>query len=239
MLVYGSTTNGNSQEIKLLADILPFEIRSINADQGGNSGNVTVLIQGAKFENNMLIKLSDNSLGTYVASSFFLVNSTKLFATFNLNNAGLGVYDVIAEKPGNTSAILADGFEIVQGSSGNSTIDTTGFVCYIENIGYENLINTNIEHPATSRPNWIIAITIHFENTGNVDIPVPGSLLVSLTGVPLTFNPYNFTENLQELYIEFEEYNGPPGILRPGAQGTITVYAKSDSIGTKQFALTY
>ena len=238
LLVFGSTANGNTQDVILRANILPFEIRSVNAAQGGNKGNVTVLIQGARFEPGMTIQLGNGSSVEYFAQNISLINSTKLFATFNLNNAITGLYNVIAKKADNATTVLTNGFEIVAGSPGNSGIDTTGFECYIENIGFDDQINTDIQHPSSTRPNRIVAISIHFANNGNVDIPAPGRLLVSLTGVPLSFDPEDFTAGKQEVYIEFKENNGPPGILRPGAQGTVTVYTKATVIATLQFVLT-
>jgi hypothetical protein len=148
------------------------------------------------------------------------------------------VYDVVAQKTNNAIATLIDGFEIVIGSSGNSGVDPTGFSCYIENIGFDDQINTDIQHPASTRPNRLVKISIHYANNGNVDIPAPGRMLISLTGTPLTFDPQDFSKNLKELYIEFEEPGGPPGILRPGAQGTVNVYTKATIIATLQFVLT-
>ncbi len=232
LLVYGITSSGTSQNIELLAEIRPFEIRSVDAPQGGNAGNVTLKIEGAKFESNMEVTLT-NALSTPIfCNNLYFENSTRIYATFNINGAQVGIYDVVAEKTDNSTAALPDGFEIIDANQNSfyNQIDTTGFVCYIENIGFEDLIATNIQHPATTRPNWIVPITIHFANNGSVDIPAPGRLLVSLAGVPLSFNPQDFSENLQELYIEFVENNGPPGILRPGAQGSITAYSKANTI---------
>jgi hypothetical protein len=56
--------------------------------------------------------------------------------------------------------------------------------------------------------------------------------------VPLSFTPEDFTANKKELFLEFEESGGPPGILRPGAQGIITVYTKATMIETLRFVLT-
>lgn len=177
-------------------------------------------------------------LGTHIASGIYYINSTKLYATFNLFNANLGVYDVVAQKTDYSTAILPGGFEILTGSTGNQGIDTTGFSCYIENIAFVEDINTSVQHPASTRPNRIVAIYIHFENHSNIDIPTPTRLLVSLTGVPLSFDPNDFSANKKELFLEFEEYGGPPGILRPGAQGTLIVYTKATIIATLRFVIT-
>lgn len=238
LLVYGYTNAGDNQNINLIASIIPFNISSINANKGGNAGKVTVIIHGARFEDNMQVTLTNGSGDTHIAENVLFINSTKLFATFNLNNAKLGMYNVVAQKTDYITATLENGFEITIGSSGNSAIDASGFSCHIDNLGFDDQINTDVQHPASTRPNRLVKISIHFENQGNVDIPSPGRMLVSLTGTPLSFDPQDFSAELKELYIEFTENNGPPGILRPGAQGTVNVYTKATIIANLQFVLT-
>ncbi len=48
-----------------------------------------------------------------------------------------------------------------------------------------------------------------------------------MRGAPLSTDPDEFNSETQELYIEFQEPDGPPGILRPGASSAITVYSYS------------
>ena len=42
----------------------------------------------------MTARLSDESTGNYTASKITYINSTTMYATFNLNGAETGVYDV-------------------------------------------------------------------------------------------------------------------------------------------------
>jgi len=51
--------------------------------------------------------------------------------------------------------------------------------------------------------------------------------MLSVRGAPLGFTVDELPEKKLELFLEFEEIGGPPGILRPGATGSITVYAFS------------
>jgi subtilisin-like proprotein convertase family protein len=232
LLAYGATNAPNingRQNINLKAEIINFSVLSIMAAEGGNTGNVTIRVDGAKFAPGMTLKLKDPSLGTRTAHTVVFVNSTRVFATFNLAGAALGLYDIEATKQAEV-ATLADAFTVVQGDAGTTTSGTngsSGFTCNIVNIGTDQSLSENVQHPASVRVNRLVPITIQYGNAGNVDIPVPSRFLVSLRGAPLGFSQSELSQNKQELFLEFQEIGGPPGVLRPGSFSSITVYTFS------------
>jgi hypothetical protein len=200
------------------------------SNKGGNTGPVTIELKGSKFEPGMQVKLEGAT--TIIASNVYFVNSTKLFVTFNLLSKPLGFYTVSARKANNSVASLNNAFEIVAGSGGgfyitgdNGTADP-GCDPHASN-GINSLINISAQYPPASRRNRVIAITVFFGNSGNVDLPVPTRFVFSRDGAPLSMTVDGLPENLQELPLEFREANGPPNILRPGATGSITFYTKS------------
>ncbi|MEM9824403.1 MAG: CARDB domain-containing protein, partial [Bacteroidota bacterium] len=236
LMAFGNTvTGGSEQDIILHAQVIDFSIREVNSNEGGNTGNVTVKVEGAKFTPDMTMFLDDPSLGTIYATAITFINSAEVFATFPLNGALEGLYDIKAEKSNGESTMLEDGFEVILGDLGTTTVGGTGnnnnngFFCNIVNTGTELNLSRNLAHPAAVRVNRLVPITIQFGNGGNVDIPCPARFIISLRGAPLSFDPDDFTENKQELYLEFQEPGGPPGILRPGASAAITVYSFSSS----------
>lgn len=232
LLAYGATNIPSAnglQNITLKAEIINFSILSIMAAEGGNTGNVTIRVDGAKFAPGMTLKLKDPSLGTRTAHTVVFVNSTRVFATFNLAGAALGLYDIEATKQAEV-ATLADAFRVVQGDAGTTTSGTngpSGFTCNIVNIGTDQNLSENVQHPASVRVNRLVPITIQYGNAGNVDIPAPSRFLVSLRGAPLGFSQSELSQNKQELFLEFQEIGGPPGVLRPGSFSSITVYTFS------------
>lgn len=233
IMTYGQVSGNTTQPVTLLAEILPFEIRSVQTNQGGNTGNVTVKIEGAKFDNNMEVRLEDSTRGMVIAHSVYYINSTTIFATFDLQGESIGLYNVVLRKLNNELAILEDGFEIVTGAiggGGNIGGDNggnNGFSCTIDNISTEGLLNTNIQHPPNTRLNRVVAITIQYANNSNIDIPIPTRLLISTGGAPLSYVPTQFILSNQELFLEFSELNGPLDVLRPGANGSLTIYTKA------------
>jgi len=97
----------------------------------------------------------------------------------------------------------------------------------IENSDVGNLVSTNVIHPSNTRLNRVVPITIQYGNGGNIDVPIPTRFLISVRGAPLAFVPDELDQEEQFLLLEFSEQDGPPGILRPGATGSITVYSFS------------
>lgn len=206
LMLYGNTTAGNAQSITLLAKILNFEIRSIHDTTGGNTGQVTIQVKGSKLGTVNAVRLRAG--GRVIAASGILINDpATLFATFNLAGAQTGLYDVVAQNTAGDTAIYAQGFRIVAGNGGG--------------------LETYVLAPANTRPSNIISMTVEFINTGNTDLINPVLKMTSLGGAPIAFNPSGLDSNQTSLTLRLQELNGPVGILRPGAGGSIIVYCKT------------
>lgn len=230
LLAYGLTTAATEQVIELSAEILEFEIRSVMANRGGNTGSVTVRLDGAKFSEEMVVSLQHPERGTIYARNLYFTNSTRVYATFPLGGQAEGRYDVVAEKDNGERALLAGGFEITSGeaiSGAGLTGPDNGFVCYIENIGAEELLDVSVQHPPNTRLNRIVGMTIQYANVSNIDIPAPTRVVYSLAGAPLAFRVEDLKKLQKELIIEFQEEGGPPGILRPGVIGSIKIFTQA------------
>lgn len=250
----GNDGQANFQPVSLLARIIPFQITKVDAQKGGNTGAVTVKISGAKFDSTTLIRLSGAN-GAISPVKMYYTNSTQVFATFNLLNAKLGLYDVVATKASGDSTKLPGGFEVISGNG--SSIGSggpgsgTGFVCQVVNIGFESQLETGYEYPSSTRALRMVSITIYYANNGSVDIPAPTRFLTALkNNVPLALTaealPATLVEagaalgnNLAGLILNFDEPGSPPGILRPGANGYKKVYTMTyqTNIGSMDFLI--
>jgi hypothetical protein len=207
LLVYGSTTAGPTQPITLEAKILNYELRSVNAGSGGNTGQVTVEISGSKLGTVKSIRLTAAGKPTLEAFKTVVIDPTKVFATFNLEGATLGDYDVVAENRKGETTELKQGFKVVAGTAAN--------------------LLTSVTTPPSTRPSNVLSFTVQYTNAGNTDIRNPVLQLSSLAGAPIAFNVADLDKNTKELTLTLLEAGGPVGILRPGASGTIVVYAKA------------
>ncbi|NJO31733.1 MAG: hypothetical protein HC874_32415, partial [Richelia sp. SL_2_1] len=216
LLAYGDAVTENQPNFTIEAETLDFEILSLSNKTGGNAGQITVEILGAKFDTQTTVALTDASGAEIVANRLDFIDSTKLFATFDLRGGDTGVYDVVA-KMGNQTTTLQDSFTVVEG-------------------GKANLV-TNIIAPSAVRPDAVIPITIQFANNGNIDLDSPLALLVSETKAPISLVRQELW-NQTSLELVLQSDDSPFGVLAPGATGSITFYAKAlNSLNSLDFSL--
>jgi subtilase family serine protease len=93
ILIYGSSITKDSIPLTVQADILDFELRKLDPVEGGQSGEVTIRLDGALFQPNMFVML-ENETNYFDAAKVYWVNESEAYATFNLRNVPLGTYDV-------------------------------------------------------------------------------------------------------------------------------------------------
>jgi len=242
VLITGQFPGESPQTISLSTRLIPFEVRVVDANQGGNSGMVTVKIEGAKFTKGMTITLTAATLGTITAARYELKSSLLLYATFNLRGAAEGQYDVRLTKTDGSAAALPEGFKVVQGMVKGLTIQTSaegggngqggssatkGFVCCDRELDFTGVTKIGDYLPPNTRINRIVSMTFYVENQGNVDIPIPERYLISLDGAPLGLSVNELGENKQDAFLLFRETDGPEHVLRPGAKSAITLYTKA------------
>ncbi len=75
-----------------------------------------------------------------------------------------------------------------------------------------------------------MSIQVQFANTGNTDIINPVLTLDQPGGAPIALKLAELAQANKALKLQLQEVNGPAGRLRPGAKGTIIVYAKATTV---------
>ncbi|MBI5856505.1 MAG: hypothetical protein HZB42_02545 [Sphingobacteriales bacterium] len=229
------SSNPVVQNITLKAVKLPFAILNIHTTSGGNSGNVTIKINGSLFTNNMTAKLSKP--GTVItASAVYFTNSTTVYATFNLQGKPLGIYDLSLTKPDSSITTLTNGFSVVNPNNGG--LITGGGV----NVGPGNgnapgcapgaasglnsQLVAEIVAPDRVTIGWPFVIQINYSNPTNVDVPAQARTLYSDHNVLMSLSQAGVANGTTSLYLELTEQDGPPGIIRAGGSGSILIYSK-------------
>ena len=233
----GLSSIQSSQNDTVLAQVIPFSISQIQSNRGGNTGNVTVRISGAKFEHNMIARLIQgvDTIVSHIPNSY-LINSTAVWVTFALNGADTGLYDVQLVKQSGAIASLNSAFTIEPGNSGTFTVTGMGNTGMIGDptmpgcdpgagAGVNQNLQVTVNHPYQERTGRNVPVTILYANQSNVDIAVPTRLLISEL-FPVAWVP-NFPDySNRQLILEFKEPGSPPGILRAGASGGLTFYTR-------------
>ncbi len=232
-----TSVNPTVQNITLEAIRLPFTILNVQANSGGNIGNVTVKLSGSLFTENMVGKLSKPGTDIYSTVVYF-INSTTVFATFNLQGKPLGLYDVSLRKPDSSVAILQNSFTITTGNNGGVLTgggNNTGQTGSGNQPGCDpgapgglnSLLLTEVIVPEKVFVGWPFVIQINYANPANFDIPAQTRTLYNDKNVKMAMTQAGLPNGTTALHLELTEPGGPPGIIRAGATGTITVYVKT------------
>lgn len=218
----GKTSVGSSQPVKLLAEILPFAIRRVTPNKGGNGGEVTLKIEGSKFDENTTfsIPLIPDTVSAFMdeeglysapqqmAVKMELFDPTIAYATFSLIGVPEGIYNVNGQKL-NEEASAEDAFT-VEASTGE-------------------LLEVNVINPGSTRTDAVIALTVNYSNNGNNDIVNRKIEIVSTQGAPIGLTSEDLSKKETRISITLEDNEGPPGRLRAGSSGSIKVYIKASN----------
>ncbi len=202
--IQGSTPTAESQAVILEADILPFELRAVNPNHGGNTGRVTVMLTGSRFSPDMQVALTAADGTVLRPVSLICDNYYKAFATFDLAGQAVGVYDVSVTHPTEGTDTLVGGF-------------------YIETGMPENLY-TNVIFPQSPRPNRLIVAMIEYGNMGNTDIVNPTVTFNSIAGTPVSLTVGGLADSATTTTIPLSVDGDMPNVLRPGVSGYTNIY---------------
>ncbi|MEO5894047.1 MAG: hypothetical protein ABIQ31_27570, partial [Ferruginibacter sp.] len=240
----------SQQYIKLLAEVIDFKMRSIVTNRGGNTGYVTVKISGALFESGMQAILKNDALGRITASKIIFINSTSLYATFNLANVKIGEYTAVLIKSNNDSTLLLNSFKVNKGSIGQVADNggPSGFYCHIQNIDADEFLDLRSNVPPSVLPRRVFATKITYGNSGDIDIAIQNYVLNCLTNVPVSADPNEILSGLAQLLggqlpsalasmlLTLDEPGGAD-VLRPGYQNTKTIFSTVPFAGTYTYRL--
>lgn len=176
-------------------------ITSISNYAGGNSGQVTIEIDGTNFTPDATASLTLNGT-VFHAVSVEYISASQIFATFDLNGAIAGGYTV-GVQAGANSATSPTPFQVIQANPGS--------------------LDIALGLPQFVRSGRTGTITVTYTNSTSNDLVAPILLITSSN--PTVFfstpdNPNSYQQSTQVLGVA---PNGPAGILRPGQTGQLTL----------------
>ncbi len=196
MYIRPNTSEGNPQSMRLLANIVDFEIIDVNTAMGSNTGSVTTKVTGARFDTVMDFRLTSVN-GIYPASKVRYVNPSEAYVTFNLTDAPEGIYNMEAELPGGTITTKESAFVIGE---------------YLP-----SRLAVNIVAPARVRVGQVTGINIEYSNEGASDLNIVGLLIRPSPGTYIspTSNPDQWVNG--DIFVRFPEISGPlyGGLMLP------------------------
>ena len=201
--IEGSTPSRQPQVVQLRADILPFELRSINPTYGGNNGMVTIELNGSRFRPDMDVWMEKGG-DTLRPVDLNFVSYYQAYARFNLSGADTGDYNIGLFNFCEGEVSMDSAFHISAPSP--------------DGLGY------NIIFPNSPRPNRTITMVLEFGNLGNTDIENVVLEVESVGGTYISLTPEGLREHGTTVQIPLNIPGEPEGLLRPGIHGTVTFY---------------
>lgn len=189
----------------LSAREVQFGATTLSITEGGTNGWISTEIHGALLDSIMDFRLARE--GEMIpAESITFYDQTSSKATFNLNDAATGSYNVVSELPDGTQATLPDGFKVVPGT----------------NVA----LGVKLDAPKATRISGYGPVSVTYVNGGNTDIVIH-ELLLTIRGGQLSTTIEGFKTNPQTaLHIrpDVKQDNRGFVVIPPGKQETVNYY---------------
>jgi outer membrane protein assembly factor BamB len=188
-----------------LSDIAP--------SSAGNTGAVTITLQGLGFLEGMEVELAGPDLPVLTPAEINVASPTQLLARFDLSDATLGDYDVTVIWPDHTQDSLPGAFEITSG------------------IGPR--LEAHLDPPELVRPGRSYTLWLQYQNTGDADLPAPLLTISGNTSLALESDGMS-GDRVQILGIGHSALPENPGV---GESRRIPVYFIAPGVGQATFTL--
>ena len=210
-----------AESFNITAETVEFTVIDTDFGVGGNAGNLTIEINGAKFERDMIFRMERSNSGgpseTVLMERLLFVDSSRVFVTFDLRSHSLGTYDIVAILPDSSVATLNESFEIVEGEGGT--------------------LLTDIVSPSAVQPQAVVPMSLLYANSGLNDLPSPLMLLSSLSGAPISLTREGLRQGRTQLDLFLRPNEGPVDVLRPGATGEIGLFVQTGISNQMSFSV--
>lgn len=208
VLVYGNSDGGASGAYTIEASLVDFSVFDTGYGRGGNAGNLTIEINGAKFDRSVTATLSDGSGFELPAVQHYYDSGTQIYATFDLRQVAPGTYDVIVQNSQGGSIVVPDALQVVAATAVPEIVPW-------------------VEVPRSVRRNVPYQFTVSWANDTLNDVPAP-LLTVGNTG-PFGRSPGSYALGTRYTFLGTNTRGGPLGILRPNQSETVTLFGYSDA----------
>ena len=129
--------------------VIIYDVMGVSPSEVGNNGEVTLTIMGGSFSENSIVKISKDGSEEIESIKVIYFKRGAIEATFKLENADIGSWDVKVETSGKQQVFKKDAFNIVTSSAPEPWVNLLGRTKTLYN-------------------RWQ-TYTLEFGNSGNVD----------------------------------------------------------------------
>ncbi|HKZ43853.1 MAG TPA: CARDB domain-containing protein, partial [Anaerolineales bacterium] len=196
----GASPVDNTQQISITADLVTFSLKAVTPAEVGRKGLVTLSITGAKFHPEAQVWL-DNGVASFGSVLTHWVDSTTMYATFNLSQAPISPYDLSMYSDGSIMT-LSEAVNLIDGIPGE--------------------VQISYNAPSNLRPGQNGVLTINYFNPGNTDVWGVNARILSENAAMRFPEELEFTST--EVVIPMVSQSGPPIMLMPGESQQATLF---------------
>jgi len=218
----------------LMATLPGFEIQRISPATGGNTGRVTIGIEGFDFTRLVQVTLVPSQGDAIASESTWFVDQSRLYATFDLTGVALGAYDVrvrsempfvdVDEAGELINTVLVHGDDILPGAF--QVVPGDG-----PRVTMRSIL------PRAARFSRVFRFDIEVANEGNVDADSPILLVHSANGTPLSsFGDVTAQSDSQQQILVLSQ-RGQRSVLKPGERVVVTLYGVASQFPSSQIAV--
>jgi caspase domain-containing protein/CARDB protein/parallel beta helix pectate lyase-like protein len=209
--IRGQEAAGGASPYSITTSAMTNGLQTVAPTSAGNSGPVTVMIEGGIFDTNTTFALrpTGSAGAPQIDASKVKIfdGQTTAAATFDLTSAATGSYDVWASWNG-TAAQLPSAFDVFDGGAGLFTIELVG--------------------PDVVRPDRQLPYRLVWRNQGTNDIPVQYVTVDTPAGVHIAQHP-DGKERMDHIeLLTFTATTSDYATLPPGSSGELDLWLTFD-----------
>ncbi len=202
-MAYARSVPASGSALHLSAQVLAFSLNAFSPTEAGNLGEVTLQLTGGRLTADATYELVSVGGTARAAAGVMMVDPTRVYATFPMEELATGAYTVRV-RSGTTTATAPDTLAVVAGQRGH--------------------VEVSVSMPNVLRPYWEGPVALTYHNTGNVDLPAP-LMQVRVTNAQIRFTgDWNYTGS--ELMLLGTSAHGPADVLAPGASNTVQLVVR-------------
>ena len=218
----------------IVANVLPFAVERLSTNRAGNVGQITLQIEGSKFDQLTRVELAGQS---EVIAPIWVrrENPTLILATFDLSGVTPGFYDMRAVSEGDDLEFNQEAGEyvLVHRIFGESTLSSALEV--VEGGG--PVLTYGLNLPSSARYGEVFTFSLDIANRGANDLPVPVLMVTSPNGTPISLTSDVEVDALTELQI-IAVGRLRSAVLIPGESVSVPLFARAVMEPSSQFIVT-
>lgn len=224
------------QTISLRADTLNFQLNRITPTRGGNAGEVTLKLQGARF----LPEFQAYLRPAGVADTSRRIWSTKVlfgdaataYATFDLRHAAPGSYDVVFRIPSDLLDVDTVAHKALLLDTSRDAVLPSAFTVVA---GGSPRVEIRLLTPTRARRTFEFPLTLEVANTGENDAPAPVILITSPSKSPIGLKSPVSPAASPEIQVLVLGPEGRRDVLAPGQITSVRVYSLARDFPSSAF----